>query len=359
MTMRFLFRTDASTTIGLGHVRRCLSLAHAVRQNGGESIFLSRALDVDVAPAIRAEDFKSVILPRPDGIVAPDDLVPYAQWAQVNWQTDAAQTIAAVKDLNVDLVIVDHYAFDSRWQDSVGCSLRCKVAAIDDVADRAMSVDFLIDHNKSADHQAKYAGRLDRRPTMLVGPMFALLGPTYASAARHVPRDVVRSVGVFMGGIDLNNLSELALHACRDAGFSEFVEIVSTHSNPNLAQLREAVARDGESGLSLDVGDLAAFFARHDVQVGASGGALWERCCIGSPTLSVIAAANQRAVLMPLAADEVMYTVASIPPRRQDVSTAMRRLIDDGALRRRLSTNARNLVDGLGADRVAKALLTS
>lgn len=46
--------------------------------------------------------------------------------------------------------------------------------------------------------------------------------------------------------------------------------------------------------------DLSAFFGRYDLQIGAGGGATWERCFVGAPTLAVAYADNHAPVLAPL-----------------------------------------------------------
>ena len=65
------------------------------------------------------------------------------------------------------------------------------------------------------------------------------------------------------------------------------IEVVSTSANPHLRGLAAQVRADSLARLSVDLHDLAAFHARHDLQIGASGGATWERCCVGVPSLSM------------------------------------------------------------------------
>jgi UDP-2,4-diacetamido-2,4,6-trideoxy-beta-L-altropyranose hydrolase len=353
------FRVDASAEIGTGHVQRCLALAHALRDLSASACFVSRDLGVAVPAQAHAAGFPAVELAAPaaaQGIL--DACVPHAAWARVDSKTDAGQTIDALAGLRPDWLIIDHYSFDARWHRRVACALNCRIAVIDDLGDRALAADVLIDHNHAVDHRAKYASRLATDATMLVGPSYALLGPAYAEAPRHVHRDAVGSIGIFMGGVDLRDHSRMALLACRETlAFEGEIEVVTTHANPNLTALREAAARWPRTRLTLDLPDLTAFFARHDVQVGAGGGATWERCCIGAPTLAIIAAENQRMVLQPLAGMGVLQTVDAVPATQATLAAALRVLIDNGPLRQRLSEQAKGLVNGLGAHRIASHLI--
>jgi len=192
---------------------------------------------------------------------------------------------------------------------------------------------------------------------LLGGPEYALLGPAFADAPRYQPRATVQSIGVFMGGVDLANLSARALEAIGLAGFEGAVEIVGTSAYPHLPALRTAVEARASTRLLVDLGDLAGFFARHDLQVGAGGGATWERCCIGVPMLLLVAAENQLAVVPDLAAGGIVATpepLDSLDSRA--IARAIAGLIDDSARRAGLAAKARALVDGRGAMRVAQVM---
>ncbi len=65
---------------------------------------------------------------------------------------DIADTIAALRDWKPARVIVDHYAFDSRWHRAVGDGLGAAVLVVDDLADRDLGGRWLVDHNFHPDH---------------------------------------------------------------------------------------------------------------------------------------------------------------------------------------------------------------
>jgi len=358
------FRCDASIAIGTGHVRRCLSLAQALRQLGADCLFVTRQQDIDTAALISAEEFECLVLPAttPAGLCdpAPDDTA-HATWlcgSQIQDADDTVLAIARARHPTVDWLLADHYALDARWHQRVRLSLNCRVAAIDDLGDRQLDVDLLIDHNYAEDHSAKYSGRLRTGALLLGGPSFALLAPAYSSAPRHIQAATVRTVGIFMGGVDAPGLARLALNACVAAGFQGPVEIAATSACPHLAELRSAAAARPGTTVTLDQPDLAGFFARHDLQIGAGGGATWERCCLGVPTIALETAENQRQVLAPLCGLGLLEVAAPIAtPDRPSLESALRTLLADPQRRKILAARSRELVDGNGARRAAESLL--
>lgn len=353
--MRIAIRVDASEQIGTGHLRRSLSLAQALRSAGAETWFATRALGFDSVGMIAAEGFtNTVLLNPPDGFFAPDPQVPHSDWAQVSWDRDAQECIAALGKFAPDWVILDSYAFDARWHDTVHQGLGCKIAQIDDLADRELACDLLIDHTYAADHRVKYAGLLPNTTRLLGGPRYGLLGPAYAEAERYAFGERVSSIGIFVGGIDAGGHSFAVLDALAAIGYEGDVEVVATSANPHLVDLRARIAERANTKLALDLPNLAAFFARHDVQVGAGGGASWERCCIGVPTLLVVIAENQLSVAPQLAADGIVALASE--PSCEAIAHELANLISSPDRRRLLASRSRALVDGKGAARVTREL---
>lgn len=353
--MRVAFRVDASTQIGTGHLKRCLSLAQAMAQLGGEVAIAWRDHGLDCAGQIEQAGFRSLRLPPPEGTAASlRGGPPHAAWAGVASEQDVADFAAALAGWKPDWVVVDHYGFDARWHDAARSALDCRLAVIDDLGDRPLSADVLIDHNPSRDHREKYADCTRRPGRLLGGPRFALLGPAYRSLAPVEVTDSVRSIGVFMGGADAGNHSQMALDASREAGFTGPITVVTTSANPHLPDLHAAASRDGSVTLVENLPNLAGFFGSHDVQVGAGGGATWERCRVGVPALVLATAANQAIVTSALREADAALTLDH--PAPDAVRDALARLLGDSGLRRTLAAGAGRLVDGRGCERVALAL---
>lgn len=346
--MQVCFRVDVSAQLGLGHLRRCLSLAQALRRCGAAVSFIVGISDVDGKALVNSEGFAAQLL----NLGCPSSS-----------EADADASVAALAESNANWVVVDHYDLDATWHDRVRAATGAQIAVIDDLADRPIAPDALIDHNlvnSIGGHSARYESQLKRQPHQwAIGPRFALLSPAYDSPGQaFTVREHVESVGIFLGGTAPAHLIEMALDALRNvAGFRGSVEVVSTSANPTLPKLRDAVARDRLARLSIDLPDLRSFYSRHDLQVGAGGGAAWERCAIGVPTLTLAVVPNQLAVVPSLAATGATSTVDNNSAAA--VGSELRRLICNPHERLVLSERSRAIVDGRGALRCALTLLAS
>lgn len=355
--MRVAIRTDAAAAIGLGHIKRCLSLAHVLREAGAEVAVVMAKRDIDVSAFVRQAGCEYIQIAQCLGFENTGVRKP-AACSFAGTEEDARQTVEALAKWMPEWVIVDHYNLDADWHSQVRQSLNAKIAAIDDLADRTLAAEVIINHNFSEDHHAKYKALISSGSKILGGPRFALLGQSYVYAQPYQFRETVQSIGVFMGGTDPVNASTMVLAACRTHGaFQGSIEIATTSANPHFASLEAACKQWPNTKLLVDESELSGFFARHDLQIGAGGGATWERCCMGAPTLALICAENQNVVIPALHRLGVLETVSQVSHKA--IGEAVRKLIDTPDRRRHLNNASRLIVDGHGAKRVALALLAN
>lgn len=350
--MRVAIRVDASRHLGLGHLKRCLALAVSLKEAGADVLFLWGRHDLDVAAYVRCAGFPCKELGPPEA----SNKIALKQEGTV--LVDAQRSIEALSAWRPSWVVVDHYDLNADWHEKVSATLGARIAVIDDLANRPLAADVVVDPNFSNDHRRKFGSLVDGDTELFAGPRFSLLGECYANARRYVFREDVHSIGIFMGGTDPANVSPVALSACRDfAGFAGPIEIVTTSANPHYDELQKACARSPRTSLLADLDDLSEFFARHDLQIGAGGGATWERCCIGAPTLALVCADNQKVVIPALHELGVVATSDTLSP--ESLGDVVSRLLRDPEERMQLSDRARGMVDGIGARRVALVLARS
>ena len=106
--MKIIFRTDASSQIGSGHVIRCLTLAKVLKKQGADCKFISRDHNNNLIEKIKKEDFKVIILPNSIKVKSTqstkDTNSNYSSWIGASWNEDAKQTINALNEEKKEVI---------------------------------------------------------------------------------------------------------------------------------------------------------------------------------------------------------------------------------------------------------------
>lgn len=353
--MNIAFRTDASLQIGTGHVMRCLTLARALRGGGAVCRFVTRALPGHMAGRIEAEGFDVTLLPAPQG-QAPDGPPAHAHWAGVGWVQDATEARAVLDATRPDWLVLDHYAFDARWQ-AAARPAGARLMVIDDLADRPHDCELLLDQNLG--HEAgDYDGLVPECCVRLTGPHHALLRPEFAEmrATALADRDGrgLRHLLITMGGVDRADATSAVLTALRDAALPEGLRItviMGAHA-PALERVRALAARmPRPTEVAVDVADMATRMASADLAISAGGGTTWERCCLGLPSIIVEIAENQAGIARALrdAGAALDPGPLNVPEFARNLQAA---LADAPSQLSMMAARAADICDGAGSSRV-------
>ena len=361
--MQYTFRTDASHQIGTGHVMRCLTLAHALRERGAECRFICREHRGNLLERIREQGFAAVALPtettegeHPNPAAA--SALAHAEWLGTDWRSDAEATQKALGDTISDWLIVDHYALDHHWESALRPHCR-KILVIDDLADRNHDCDLLLDQNLVADQERRYNGKLPDHCARLLGPQYALLQPQYAELhPRTPPREgPIRRILVYFGGADRDNLTGLVLSAFLSMQRKDItLDVVINSDAPHADAIREQVQGVQQVMLHTHRPSLAPLMVQADLAIGAAGTTSWERCSLGLPSLVITLAENQR----PIAAELERQGVIRWLGHKDEVNNeslvdALADLTRHG-LAPEWSARCQQWIDGKGTERVCLLL---
>ncbi|HEX5618571.1 MAG TPA: UDP-2,4-diacetamido-2,4,6-trideoxy-beta-L-altropyranose hydrolase [Solirubrobacteraceae bacterium] len=301
-----LVRADASPQIGLGHAMRCLALAQAYRDAGGEVVF---AMDAPPKP------FAARLAREGCGL------------------RDAAETEALARD--ADWVVLDGYHFDAGYERTLRAAGRLLV---------------LDDHD--ADHDADLILRqgLGARAgdRVLAGPRYALLRRefrTWDAPPCDVP-ERVRRILVTLGGGDPGPIVDTVLAAV--SGEHRAVQWITGPLNPR---------RDAPPGVEVvvDAADMPERMHWADLAVTAAGSTSWELARVGTPQIAIELADNQR----PVARALEQHGIAVRAGWHADLDgQALAAAIDGLTAERRteMTRRGRATIDGLGAVRVLEAM---
>jgi spore coat polysaccharide biosynthesis predicted glycosyltransferase SpsG len=200
--------------------------------------------------------------------------------------------------------------------------------------------------------------RLDGTPALL-GARYAILADGFAGAGPATPREPMRKALVSFGYVDEADLCGRTLDAL--AGFNARmleVTIAIGAAAPHLAALRRRAASSPHRvEIRLDADDMAELLGEADLAIGAGGVSLYERLAAGVPSITILAAENQRLIVEGVAAvGATLFLGAVGDVSAQEILEAVARLDRDRQERARLARAGRALIDGRGAERTAAAL---
>ncbi|KTT54140.1 hypothetical protein NS337_11925 [Pseudomonas oryzihabitans] len=343
--MRILIRCDASTSLGSGHVMRCLTLADVLAAAGCHVHFACRSGPGDLQGLIAARGHEVHALLVPDPRSDMEAALPWQEDIEALWKALPAH-------LDFAWCVVDHYGLGHEWETAVRLRAR-RVLAIDDLDTRRHAVDLLLDQNLTAQTRTI---ALPDAARLLAGPRFALLRSAFARP-RAECQVSIRRVLVSFGGVDAAGETLKVLTALAD--LSELrVDVVAGPANPHWVELVERCQGRPAWRLWRHVEDFAGLLREADLAIGAGGGTAWERACLGTPSICVALAANQRANAEAMAvAGAHLYLGEATQVSVADYRAAVQTLQASPGLRQSLAARGRTLVDGRGANRVATALL--
>jgi UDP-2,4-diacetamido-2,4,6-trideoxy-beta-L-altropyranose hydrolase len=341
-----LIRTDASISIGTGHIMRMIALAQAWRKSGGNALFLCAVITPALEETINSNGF---LLEK---IVATPGS-----------RTDLEATVSAINRSknhgSACAVALDGYHFMADFQLGLK-NAGCRLLVMDDYGHADFyHADFVLNQNISAcaELYAKHADDTE----LLLGPNYALLRTEF-SVLRSWRREIGETATkllVTMGGADPENVTGTIVHALADSGL--VVKVVVGGSNPHLPSLSHA-ARSASRGathveLVVNASNMAGLMKWADLAVASGGSTSWELAFTGLPTLFVVLAGNQEQSTVELERQGFgvclgKHSKLSKPCLRNELE----KLAGDCARRADFASRGRKIVDGLGTDRVVSIL---
>lgn len=276
---KIYFRVDGSSTIGAGHVVRCVSIAQEVEVHGGRAVFVSS--NEESAKILRKYNFESLLIGGDPKHLGEFD----------------AQQLANVMDGNTS-VLVDSYGVTDEFFDTC-VNLGLKVAYIDDMytyetgglSDPVRrNVRVLINYSfgSSEEDYAKVYRGADTK--LLIGPKYAPVRKIFREkAGQYQVRDKVENVLITTGSTNPSRSLEKISQGCRDALPDVHISVVV---GPN-AVFDDSLVSKLNLHLIKGVTDLSDYMLASDLVISAAGITLYELYTLGVPTIAVPIVENQ------------------------------------------------------------------
>ena len=262
-----VLRADASSSIGVGHVMRSLSL--------GETL-LDEGFGVELVSCGLAPSLQSLATSCGIEVVEPSCAPRSSEDAQF------------VLERNAAIVVVDGYEFSRDFFAALEAS-NTTFAVIDDNAEtKAQSPDAVINQNPHAS-ESLYA-HMQGTPKLLLGLQYAMVREEVREvAAMHLPTRE-GEVFVAMGGADFLGLTAPIVEALVETGLQ--IRVAVGHANTQREHVQKLADKHGHVTL-IEQQDYVSSLASAHVAVLAAGSSLWEACAVGTPSIGLVVADNQ------------------------------------------------------------------
>jgi len=324
--MKVVVRTHGGAGLGIGHVRRCLSLAQALSARGAECIFVVNE-DGTALDMVRSQGFPAY------GV---DEDLP--GWAETE-----------IAGLAPGIVVADSYRL--RTADLESMRREARLVVVDDLADRELPADIVVNCTLGA---SRSSYRALPETKFLLGPDYALLRPEFADVPRRTISLVVKRILVTLGGGDSLGLAGRMVETALAAVPGATVDVV-------VGPLDEGGGMGAADNVVLHRSprSMRDLMVAADLAISAGGQTTYELAATGTPSVVVTVADNQVTQSREWDAAGVFRYAGDARDHdwRGNVGGLVGELAKNAASRAAMSGRGRALVDGRGAMRAAGEIL--
>ncbi len=333
-----LVRADAGRTIGNGHVQRCFSLMQSWKSLGGNVALLSHELPLALQRRITAMG----------GAV-------HALQAIAGSLEDARITASLCTKLAADWIVVDGYAFEDRYIQRLKQGSTRVLCVLDD--HRTCSADVILNQNLYAD----VACYESSQSQLLLGGRYVQLRDEFLQevnwqkpATQRLQRILVTCGGTDPAAATGSILKQLAETHVADL---EVIAVVSSE-NSKLSDLQSLCEQLPYSAkLAIDSTQMAKLMQWADLAISAAGSTCWELAFMGLPVLMFSVAENQIPVAKVMEEQGLGIDLGWYKQMAENaIVSNVHALCEEPQLLQEMSVRGWHLIDGYGANRVARLL---
>lgn len=257
--MKTLIRADSSSTIGLGHVMRDLVFAKSLE---GEVIFACQYLEGNIIASI-----------------------PYE--VKILKSNNVEELIALIKDLHVNLLVIDHYGIDAHFERTIKETTGVEILSFDDTY-QAHHCDILLNHNISADKK-RYKDLVPPQCELRCGILYTLIRDEFRDEKKQ-PYEKIYDVFIAMGGTDASNITLSILKTLPKA---LQISVLTTTANAHLSELQQYIHDKPNIVLHVNSNEVAKLLHQSSLAVVTPSVMVHEVLYMEVPFIAIKVANNQ------------------------------------------------------------------
>ncbi len=341
------FRVDGSTSIGMGHITRCLSLAKEFKSNNYKVYFISK-YDKGTY-VIRNNGFEVIKLKNNSS----KSVKGFYYGDKRDLEYEVKEIIKAIKLYNIQLLIVDSYNVTEKYFLELKNNIN-KLGYIDDINKFTYPVDILINGNiygEIMDYKKYFSNEI-----MLLGSRYNLIRDEFKNLPNKKINKEIKDVMITTGGSDPYNITTNIINMFSDTKQLNDVRLhtVVGRGFTNKKELKVLANKNNNIILYEDVKYMSKIMLKCDLAISSGGSTLYELCSTGTPTITFIIADNQINNVEYMKRRGYMDTLGWYSDITKENLLKMINNLYGYKKRFTLSKKTRNLVDGNGTKRIVK-----
>lgn len=339
---KIAIRVDGNEIIATGHIMRCLSIAQQIRKMNTEIVFV--VADERSCPIIEENGFDTYVL--------------NTVWNDMDTETERFCKYIVSNDIRI--VLLDSYFVTEDYLSNISKS--AKICYIDDL-DKFLYpvhtiVNYGLQYDRNYENRYKKAG-LDTN--FLLGCDYIPLREEFSYEPYSLKEKVAR-VLITTGGTDqLSMTYSLLEEFFTDCRLMELeYNVIVGRFNKDKEKIKALAARYTNVVLHENVNNISYWMRNCDVAISAAGTTKYELSACGTPSICFEVADNQEGAEDWEKKGYMLYAGNAYKKKDKCLRKCQKQLIclcDNYQLRKRMSGKMQELVDGLGAERIAKYLL--
>ena len=339
--MNVLIRADGNERIGSGHIMRTKSIAAQLKGLGAKVLY---ALADERGKRLINNEFQSVILS-----------------SNYECLDDEINTLSSViKEQEIKLILLDSYFVTPKYFKEL--KKLAKVAYIDDLDAFAYECEALINYGAFFDKN-EYKARQNLAKKHFLGSEFAPLRAQFRSTQKSSKNTQKKQVLLTTGNTDLLGIMPRLLEAFLSDESLKNLEFlaISGAFNEHENKLLALSAKHKNIKVLKNPENMAQIMAEADFVLSAGGSTLYELASLAKAVICFSIAANQNNIKSWAEAGAMLYAGDAKADSHSVVARSvnlLKSLLNDENLAKTLGQKAHFFVDGKGAIRLAKELLS-
>lgn len=339
----FIFRADGNSSIGMGHIMRCFSIADCLKDMGKESCFLISA---------------DSNLPRMQSLGFP--VLQLQQEHSQGWSSEEAAQL--LSNYQVDAIILDSYRVGP--EDFTRLKAVAPLCYIDDLWSFDYAADAIINYNIEAE-ESFYFPTLYPDRKLYLGPSYFPMRKDMLPSHPKKPHAPIKNVLITTGSTDPYHISEIILQWISPSKYPDIsfhVLLGAFYEADYVSGLSDLFSgQDNVSFLSWGQ-NMKELYATTDIMISPGSTMIYEALISGVLCISYCFADNQMTQCTAMSEKGIVPYIGDF---RQDDSALMAQktnLLFQSSLRKQQCEMSRKIgqfhLDGKGAERIAEILIS-